>query len=102
MSSRRTASIRPTQHPTIGTTFITDCRSTKHLGNTHDPATRPGSIAGGRRHERSVWDNFYDVCSDHSSPLDGRRDDAALHMERIKQRSDWTLSRPACDTTDRH
>src|SRR5882757_8637529 len=98
MVSRRSASIRPTQHPNIGTMFIIDCRSTKHRGHTQAPATRLGSIAGGSRHERSVWDNFYDVCSDHSSPLDGRRSDTALHLERIKQRSDWTLSCSTCDT----
>ena len=33
-------------------------------------------------------DDFHDICCDRSSPLDDRRNDAALHMERIKQRSD--------------
>ena len=41
---------------------------------------------------------FHDICCDSSSPLDGRRGDTALHMERIKQRSDRPLSPSTCDT----
>jgi len=37
----------PTQHPTTGTTFITVCRSTKHLDHIPGPVTKPGSIGGG-------------------------------------------------------
>jgi hypothetical protein len=47
MLSKRSESILPMPRLIIGTTFTTDCRSTKHLGHTRDPATEPGSIAGG-------------------------------------------------------
>jgi hypothetical protein len=80
----RSTSILPTRHPTIGTTFTTDCRSTKHREHTPDPVTTPGSIGGGSRHERPVRDNFHDICNGRPPPFDGRRSNAALHMERIK------------------
>ena len=47
-------------------------------------------------------DGLHHVCSDYSSPLDGRRCDAALHLECIKQCSDRPLSRSTCDTVDRY
>src|SRR5438477_11359806 len=102
MPSRRSTLILPTQHPTTGTTFITDCRSTKHLDHIPDPVTKPGSIGGGSRHECPVCDNFHDICNGRCSPLDGRRSNAALHMERIKQRSDRPLSPSARDEVNSH
>src|SRR6185312_12832088 len=69
MLSKRSASILPTLRPIIGTTFTTDCRSTKHLDHTPDPATRPGSIGGESRRERSVCDHFLDMRGERSSPL---------------------------------
>src|SRR5262245_33514082 len=91
MPSKRSASILPTLRPTIGTTFTTDCRSTKHLGHTPDPVTKPGSIGGGSRHEPSLRDDFHDFRSDRSSYFDDRRSATALHMERIEQRSNRPL-----------
>src|SRR6516162_8231176 len=102
MLSKRSASILPTPHPIIGTTFITDCRSTKRLGHTLGPVTRRGSIGGDSCNERSVPDDFHRSCCDRPSPLDGRRGEAALHLECIKQRSDRPLSRSTCDTVSRH
>jgi conjugative transfer signal peptidase TraF len=72
MRSKRSASILPTLHPTIGTTFTTDCRSTKLLAHIRDPVTKPGSIVGEPRHERSVCDDFRDNCGNRSSHFDDR------------------------------
>src|SRR5215471_9150197 len=102
MLSKRSESILPTPRQIIGTTSTTDCRSTKHPGHTPGPVTRRGSIGGKSCHEHSVRDGLHHVCSDHSSPLDGRTDDTALHLERIKKRSDRPLSRSTCDTVDRY
>src|SRR3979411_1539335 len=101
MPSRRSTLILPTQHPTSATTFITSCRSKKQHDHTPDPVTKPGSIGGGSRHERPVCDNFHDICNGRSSPFDGRRSNTALHMERIKKRSDRPVSASARDKVDR-
>src|SRR5579864_7157869 len=95
MPSKRWTLILPTQHPTTGTTFTTDCRSTKHLDHTPDPVTKPGSIGGGSRHEGALCDNDHHICSGCTSPFDDRRKNATLHMERIEQRSDRPLSASA-------
>src|ERR1700751_5998636 len=102
MLSRRSASILRAPHQIIGTTLITDCRSTKRLGHTPGPVTRRGSIGGDSSHERSVPDDFHGSCCDRPSPLDGRRGENALHLECIKQRPDRPLSRSTCDTVDRY
>src|ERR1700751_6077549 len=98
MLSRLSASILPTPRLTIGTTFITDCRSTRHLDRTPDLVTGLGSIGGGWRHERPVSDTFHGNCCDRPSPFYDRGNDTALHMERIKQRSDRPLSYSSYDT----
>src|SRR5581483_11787981 len=98
MLSRPSASILPTPRLIIGTTFTTDCRSTKRLGHIRDPATKPGSIAGGWCHECPVSDIFHGSCRDKSSHFHNRGNDTALHMERIKQRADRPLSYSSYDT----
>ena len=42
---------------------------------------------------------FHDIRRGSSPPLDGRRDDAALHMECIAQRSDRSLPPSTCKST---
>jgi hypothetical protein len=68
--------LAPRSQPTVGQ------RNTASM--PPDPVTTPGSIGGGSRHERPACDNFHDICNGRSPPFDGRRSNAALHMERIK------------------
>src|ERR1700752_1105347 len=99
---RRLTSILPTQHPTIGTTFTTDCRSTKHLDHIPDPVTTLGFIGEGGCHECSVRDYFHDIRSNCSSPFNDWRSATTLHMECIEQRSNWPFPPSADDHVGRY
>src|ERR1700733_8022487 len=102
MPLRRSRSSLPRPRPTTGTTFTTVYRSTKRRAPIPGRVIKRGCIAARSHHEEAARDYSAGVWRGDADALQDPRGVASLHLERLRERSRWPLSRAAGRTVADH